>query len=179
MGFIISTYQCFPNGSYSGAARGNIFQGVYSSESNERYAQGIGDIGHECFFAIVHFFKVEVMFEPSGFAPLAGFKVLAYFFQPLLNPIQIMPGFVGLFLAGVVLSYAYIWSDSLYMSIGIHAGLIFAIKGESVFLDRLGIVAPWFFGDGNVVTGVFGWIMLLCVLVILRYINPQKSYCQL
>ena len=58
------------------------------------------------------------------------------------------------------------------MSIGIHAGWIFAIKGESVFLNRLGIVAPWFFGDGNVVTGVFGWIMLLCVLVILRYTNP-------
>ncbi len=127
------------------------------------------------FFAIVHFFHARTMPDPTGFDPLSGFMALGYFFQPLLDPIQVMPGFVGLFLVGVVLAYAYLWSGSLYMPIGLHAGWVFAVKGEGLFLYQIEDVVPWFFGDGRVVTGVFGWLMLLVMLTTLRKFIPQKQ----
>ncbi|MEJ2746158.1 MAG: type II CAAX endopeptidase family protein [bacterium] len=118
------------------------------------------------FFAIVHFFNASDMPTVHGFHPLLGFKALAYFFQPLLSPAEVIPGFIGLFLVSIVLAYAYIKTGSLYLSIGLHAGWVFGIKAESLFLDRINAVAPWFFGDGRVVTGVFGWIMLLLMLAV-------------
>jgi membrane protease YdiL (CAAX protease family) len=120
------------------------------------------------FFAIVHFFNASDMPVLHGFHPLLGFKALVYFFQPLLSPAEVLPGFIGLFLVGIVLAYAYVRTGSLYLSIGLHAGWVFGIKAESLFFDRINSVAPWFFGDGRVVTGVFGWIMLLLMLVIVR-----------
>lgn len=128
------------------------------------------------FFAIVHFFNAADMPQSAGFAPLQGFKALIYFFQPLLTPIDWIPGFVGLFLVGIVLASACLRTRSLYMAIGLHAGWVFAIKGEGLFLLRMKAFAPWFFGGGDIVTGVFGWIMLLCMLAILgRFIPEEKG----
>ncbi|MCX6355758.1 MAG: CPBP family intramembrane metalloprotease [Candidatus Aureabacteria bacterium] len=128
------------------------------------------------FFAIVHFFNASDMPSPAGFDLFIGFKALAYFFQPLLTPSEVIPGFVGLFLMGVVLACAYLWTGSLYPAIGLHAGWVFGIKAESLFLDRASRVAPWFFGDGRVVTGVFGWLMLFLMLLIVRvYIRRTPS----
>jgi len=127
------------------------------------------------FFAIVHFFNASDMPAPHGFHPLLGFKALAYFFQPLLSPSEVIPGFIGLFLVSIVLAYAYLRTGSLYLSIGLHAGWVFGIKAETLFLDRMNHVAPWFFGDGRVVTGVFGWIMLLLMLAAVRCFIPHKT----
>ena len=124
------------------------------------------------FYAIVHFFNAADLPAPAGFAPLYGFKALAYFFQPLLSPAEWIPGFIGLLLVGVVLAVACIRSRSLYLAIGLHAGWVFAIKGEGLFLSRINRhTAEWFFGGGEVVTGVFGWIMLLAMLLVVRRIT--------
>lgn len=127
------------------------------------------------FFAIVHFFNASDMPASTGFHPFIGFKALVYFFQPLLSPAELIPGFIGLFLVGIVLAYAYLRTGSLYLSIGLHAGWVFGIKAESLFLDRMNHVAPWFFGDGRVVTGVFGWIMLLLMLLVVKCFIPHKT----
>lgn len=126
------------------------------------------------FFAVLHFFNASDMPSPRGFDPLIGFKAIAYFFQPLRHPAAVMPGFIGLFLVGVVLAYAYLRTGSLYPGIGIHAGWVLGIKAESLFLDRAKNVAPWFFGDGRVVTGIFGWLMLCLMVVAVRYSFPRR-----
>ena len=64
-----------------------FFRGFILQNLMKDMRRGSAILATSVFFAIVHFFKAEGIFEPSGFAPLAGFKVLTYFFQPLLNPI--------------------------------------------------------------------------------------------
>lgn len=132
-------------------------------------------IAMSAFFAIVHFFNASDMPIPSSFDPLLGFKAVAYFFAPLLKPAEVMPGFIGLFLFGAVLGVAVLRTGSLYLAIGIHAGCVFGVKAEGLFLDRAGGVAPWFFGDGRIVTGVFGWIVLLAMLGALRRCIPPHG----
>lgn len=127
------------------------------------------------FFAIVHFFNASDMPVPRSFDPLLGFKAVVYFFAPLLTPAGWIPGFIGLFLFGAVLCVSTIRTGSLYLAMGFHAGCVFGIKAEGLFLDRVKGVAPWFFGDGRVVTGVFGWIVLLAALGAMRSLGNSAS----
>jgi membrane protease YdiL (CAAX protease family) len=150
-----------------------FFRGFILQSLMKDLRKGAAVVAASLFFAIVHFFNAGDMPALAGLDVTAGFRALVYFFQPLLAPSEVIPGFIGLFLVGIVLACAYIWTGSLYLSIGLHAGWVFAIKGESVFLSRAGRVAPWFYGGGEVVTGVFGWIMLAVVLIILRlFVRP-------
>lgn len=127
------------------------------------------------FFAIVHFFNASDMPMPASFDPLLGFKAVAYFFAPLLAPAEVLPGFVGLFLFGAVLGVAVLRTGSLFLAMGLHAGCVFGIKAEGIFLNRVKAVAPWFFGDGRIVTGVFGWIVLLGMLWGMKHLNPESG----
>ncbi|MCX6338379.1 MAG: CPBP family intramembrane metalloprotease [Candidatus Aureabacteria bacterium] len=150
--------------------RGFILQSLFK---NLRRSTAV--VSMSLFFAIVHFFNASDMPASHGSHPLLGFKALAYFFQPLLSPSEVIPGFIGLFLVSIVLTYAYLRTGSLYLSIGLHAGWVFGIKAESLFFDRMNHFAPWFFGDGRVVTGVFGWIMLLLMLLVVRCFIPRGT----
>jgi len=154
-----------------------IFRGFILQSLLKDLRRGGAVVVASLFFAIVHFFNASEMPSPTGFDLFIGFKALAYFFQPLLTPSGVIPGFIGLFLVGMVLACAYLWTGSLYPAIGLHAGWVFGIKAESLFLNRAGGVARWFFGDGRVVTGVFGWLMLLLMLLIVRvYIRRTPSH---
>lgn len=148
-----------------------FFRGFILQSLRKDLGPGMAIFWTSLFFGIVHFFNAADLPSPAGYAPLYGFKAIAYFFQPLLVPAEWIPGFIGLFLVGVVLAYSCVRTGSLYLSIGLHAGWVFAIKGEDPFLARVDTVSPWFFGGGDVVTGVFGWIMLLVMLGIVRKIT--------
>jgi len=165
--------------SLSGAVVGFIeepfFRGFILQSLFKDMRRSTSVVAMSLFFAIVHFFNASDMPPAHGFHPLLGFKALVYFFQPLLSPSELIPGFIGLFLVSIVLAYAYLRTGSLYLSIGLHAGWVFGIKAETLFLDRINSVAPWFFGDGRVVTGVFGWIMLLLMLLVVRCLVPRRT----
>jgi hypothetical protein len=123
------------------------------------------------FFAIVHFFKAHDMPAPRGFDPLIGFKAIAYF-SDRSSPRDVIPASSASSLSAWC-SAARTSGRALYLSIGLHAGWVFGIKAEGLFLDRQNVVVPWFFGDGYVVTGVFGWLMLLLMLAVVRCCLPR------
>lgn len=158
----------FLSGAVVGSIEEPFFRGFILQSLFKDMRRSMAIVVMSLFFAIVHFFNASDMPPVQGFHPLLGFKALAYFFQPLLSPSEVIPGFIGLFLVGIVLAYAYMRTGSLYLSIGLHAGWVFGIKAESIFFERINATAPWFFGDGRVVTGVFGWIMLLLMLAVVR-----------
>jgi membrane protease YdiL (CAAX protease family) len=71
----------------------------------------------------------------DGIEPLAGFSHLLASFRPFLDPVLLLPGIFGLFLIGLVLSYALIRTGKLYLGIGLHAGWVFSLKTMRVFGD--------------------------------------------
>jgi membrane protease YdiL (CAAX protease family) len=89
----------------------------------------------------------------------------------IVNFTTIVPSIIGLFLVGVVLSYAYIRTKSLYLSIGLHAGWIFLIKENKVFFDHVKTNREWLFGDSKIITGVLGWSFLIITLIIIRFLT--------
>ena len=126
------------------------------------------------FYAILHFFSFKVLVN-TGSQPLTGFSTLKQFFVPVISEFNlVLPYVIGLFIVGVILSWAYLHTKSLYLPIGLHAGWVFGVKLNSFFLDHNHEMSIWFFGDGHIVTGIFGWIFLIGVLFILKMIVVQN-----
>ncbi|MBE7444090.1 MAG: CPBP family intramembrane metalloprotease [Planctomycetia bacterium] len=123
------------------------------------------------FFSLLHFFKVKLVVSP-GFQPFIGFLVIYESFRDMIvNFNAILPSATGLFLVGVVLSYAYLRTKSLYLSIGLHAGWIFLIKENKVFFHHIRTNLEWLFGDSKIITGVLGWSFLIITLILIRFIT--------
>ncbi|MGE5216434.1 MAG: lysostaphin resistance A-like protein [Chloroflexota bacterium] len=127
------------------------------------------------FYSALHFVKPGDAYFLDGVAPLAGFRHLLTTFHPFLNPLPLLPGIFGLFLIGVILSYALVKSGNLYLSIGLHAGWVFGLKTIRVFGDFNREELGWLFGstDPKIVSGLMTWLGVLLVgLVVSRLTRP-------
>ena len=148
--------------------RGVVLQGLMKDLS-----RSVSIISASLFYAFLHFFSFKVNIS-MGNHPFAGFTTLSGFFSLHNLDLQmILPYMIGLFLVGVVLSLAYLHTGSLYLSIGLHAGLVYGVKMNHMFLDHNHEISTWFFGDGHIVSGIFGWIFLVGILIIIKMGIPS------
>jgi membrane protease YdiL (CAAX protease family) len=130
------------------------------------------------FYAAVHFVKPGQRYFLEGFDALAGFRHLVSTFGPFLDPASLLPGFVGLFLIGIILSYAYVRTASLYLAIGLHAGWIFGLKTFRVFGDYTKRDVGWVFGstDPKIVSGLAAWIGLVIVGIVVHRLTRDRLH---
>jgi CAAX protease family protein len=152
--------------------RGIIFQGLM-----EDTKPLTAFVAANLFYAAIHFVKPAEEAPLSGIDPFAGFKFLAASFAPFLDAGEILPGLVGLFLVGVVLSYACLRTGALYLSIGLHAGWIFGLQTLSMFGRYQRRDLGWFFGasEPKIVSGVATWIGILAVLAVVHWITRTRE----
>lgn len=127
------------------------------------------------FFSIVHFTQIAGHPSFAKFDLLAGFKTLGLMFAPLGDLSAVIPGFIGLFIVGFILAYCCIWTRGLYFSIGLHAGWIFIIKTDSLFVLLNQGQKYSFYGTEKMVDGMLSWIILLGLLCILKVVLGQKN----
>ena len=124
-------------------------------------------------YAIVHFFARKPL---SGeITWLSGFQQLGLMLGGFLDWHALMPGFVNLTLAGLLLGLAYQRTGNLWFSIGLHAGWIFWLKSYGLFTTRLEGANEWLWGSGKLIDGwVAGIVLTATFLVALRYLPRQK-----
>jgi membrane protease YdiL (CAAX protease family) len=117
------------------------------------------------FYSLIHFVKPGDDYYLDHFDLLAGFRHLATTFEAFRDPLMIAPGILGLFLIGVVLSFAMDRTGNLYLSIGLHAGWIFSLKSLRVFGNFRRRQLGWVFGasEPQIVSGVATWFGVLLV----------------
>ncbi|MDR4509994.1 MAG: CPBP family intramembrane metalloprotease [Candidatus Brocadiaceae bacterium] len=122
-------------------------------------------------YSFLHFFSAKLPVAP-GIQPFVGFVVVYHSFASIiLKFTTILPSVIGLFCAGIVLSYAFLRTQSLYCSIGLHAGWIFLLKSNKFFFDDVYKKPHWFFGDNEIVTGMLSWCLLLATLILVRFVT--------
>jgi len=128
------------------------------------------------FYSAIHFLKPAEEFSLTGLDPWAGVRYLADAFIPFLDP-ALLPGIFGLFLIGLVLSYAFFRTGSLYLSMGLHAGWIFGLKTIRVYGDFRREDLGWLFGstDPKLVSGVAVWIVILAVGTVVHWITRKHE----
>jgi uncharacterized protein len=129
------------------------------------------------FYSALHFVRPAEEYFLSGIDPWAGFRHLFSTFAPFLDPANIAPGIIGLFLIGIVLSYAFVRTGTLYLSIGLHAGWIISIKTVRVFGDYTRESLGWLFGstDPKIVSGVMTWAGVILVGVAVHWVTRKRA----
>jgi hypothetical protein len=128
-------------------------------------------------YSSLHFFKADYPVS-QGLQVFVGVKTITAFFKPLFFQfVENVPAMIGLFLIGVVLSYAFIKTKSLYLSIGLHSGWVFMMKTDGIFLVRIRERLVWLFGDSQLVTGVLAWFLMLCIFLAIKKIYSNSAYC--
>jgi len=151
--------------------RGIIFRGLL-----EDWKPFPAFIGANLFYSALHFVEPPERYFLSGIDPWAGFRHLFSTFAPFSEPAEIAPGVIGLLLIGIVLSYAYVRTGTLYLSMGLHAGWVISIKTVRVFGDYQVENLGWLFGstDPKIVSGVATWIGVSLVGVAVYWITRRR-----
>jgi len=85
--------------------------------------------------------------------------------------IVMWPKLLGLFLLGIALCYGYLRSGSLFLSIGIHSGLVYAIKLRKMLFVDPPAQFEWLFGDKWLVGGALSWFAIGIIILLIRT-NP-------
>ena len=129
------------------------------------------------FYSALHFVKPGEDYFLDRLDPLAGFRHLLTTFEPFLDPLALLPGLFGLFLIGVVLSYALARTRNLYLSIGLHAGWIIGLRTVRVFGDFNRRDLGWAFGftDPKIVSGLVTWLCILLVALAITWFTRRGS----
>lgn len=152
--------------------RGMIFKGLL-----EDWRPTGAFVGASLFYSAIHFVKPAQKSYLEGLDPLAGFSHLIHTFEQFLNPLSILPGLVGLFLLGMLLSYAFFRTNSLYLSMGLHAGLVFGVKTIRVYGNYTREDLGWIFGssDPKIISGIAAWILIAAIGVFIHSITRKRQ----
>ena len=127
-------------------------------------------------FAIVHFLKPDDKFDITEVHWLSGFALIPHTFHQFAEPMTLLAGFTTLFALGWLCGDAALRTRALWMSIGLHAGIVFVKMSFSVLSKRRDAHLPWTGRDfqvGLVPVGVLllGWI---AVVLWLAYENRAR-----
>ena len=128
-------------------------------------------------FSAIHFIRPTNDAVLVKADPWAGFRHLAGSFHLFFDPAAVAPGLFGLFLIGSILCYAFEKTGNLYLSIGLHAGWIFALKTIRVFGDYSRLDLGWVFGatDPKIVSGVATWLGIVLVGLMVHELTLNRT----
>jgi len=143
-----------------------FFRGIFFQGLREDLGRLRGYLSASFFFSVIHFVRPANHAVLIDADPWAGIRHLVSSFHPFLDPGPLLPGFVGLFLIGVILCYAFERTGTLYLSIGLHAGWIFGLKTVRVFGDYARNDLSWIFGssDPKIVSGAATWLGIVLLV---------------
>ena len=150
--------------------RGILFKGLLQNGKVRAFVLS------NLFYSALHFIRPGEAYFVDGFDPLAGLRHLVYTFMPFSEPLNLLPGMVGLFLLGIVLSYAFLRTGNLYLSIGLHGGWVFGLQSMRVFGDFRRDDLGWLFGstDPKIVSGIATWIGIVSVLLLVHWLTRSR-----
>lgn len=121
-------------------------------------------------FAFLHFLK-----PPGGLADphssLAGFELLGKVLLHFAEPKFFITDFLTLTIVGIILCWARLRTNSLWFSIGLHAGWVFAYTSFNLFYNPIiHPLHPWGVGD-NLRSGIIPLAALLATAVVCHYLT--------
>jgi uncharacterized protein len=125
-------------------------------------------------FAAVHFLKGSER-EPAIVTWTTGFESIGDAFAGFGDPMMVLAAFATLFLIGCILADARMFTRSLWLPIGLHAGWIFASGAFSLLARRQIVALPWL--GKNLLVGIIplGLTAVTWILMRLWLKNDRAS----
>lgn len=128
-------------------------------------------------FTAVHFLKPDDKVELAQVTWLSGFELIPHVFHQFSEPMLLLGGFTTIFVLALMLGDVTVRTRSLWMAIGLHAGVVFAKMSFSKFTKRDEAYLPWVGEElqiGLVPVGVLLIAWLLARLW-LRYVDRTPT----
>ena len=125
-------------------------------------------------YSLVHFLRysgTEIFTHPTF---LSSLQVYVATLAPFAKLAAIWPGAIGLFIFGMVLSYAYLKTENLVFSIGLHAGCVFFLKMDRWFIHVESETHKIWFGGTDFHASILGWIAILLMGVVIRQLFGKQ-----
>lgn len=125
-------------------------------------------------YALVHFFARPAPPESINWA--TGILVLGQMLRGFADFQTLVPAFLNLLLAGMILGVAFQFTRSLYLSIGLHAGWIFWLKSYGFLTRETPGANVWLWGTGKLIDGWMALFVLVFVLLLVwKVCDKQRS----
>jgi membrane protease YdiL (CAAX protease family) len=125
-------------------------------------------------FSMIHFLNPQKE-QIVNVRWYSGFALLPNSFWRFSDPLIVLGGFIAIGILGLLLAHATIRTSSLWLAIGIHAGLIFGKMGLNKVTKRLQDTAPWFGSDITVGIGSILILLFLWALIWLVYLRGEPD----
>ncbi len=95
-------------------------------------------------FAVLHFLKPpEGTLAPHAVVWSSGFALIPEVFHQFSDPLLVLAGCTTLFLMSLILCHATARTRSLWLAIGLHAGLVLGARSFNILAQRRGQALPW------------------------------------
>ena len=148
-----------------------LFRGAIYGGLRRAMPWGAALLASSAIYAIVHFLTRPV--SPDVVRWDSGLRALPTMLAGAADLKTLVPAFLSLTLAGVVLGLAYQRTGDLYASIGIHAGWIFWLKFYGLLTRSVPAADAWFWGTRKLVDG---WLAFAALVVVLGIVLSLKRY---
>jgi hypothetical protein len=150
-----------------------LFRGAIFGGLRRALPWGAALVASSAIYAIVHFMGRPA--NPPAIGWLSGMRVLPSMLAGMAQPGGLVPAFLNLTLAGIVLALAYHFTGDILTSIGIHAGWIFWLKFYGYLTKGVAGVDPVFWGTRKLVDGWLAFVALAVVLGIVLAVARRRS----
>jgi uncharacterized protein len=125
-------------------------------------------------YALVHFFQRPA--EPQTIHWHTGLRVLGEMLRGFIDLGQLIPGFINLFIAGLILGLARKRTGLLYFPIGLHAGWIFWLKSYGAVTDQALNTQTWIWGTRKLIDGwAASAVLMLTLWLVLRLTRSRDQ----
>ncbi|HNV85377.1 MAG TPA: CPBP family intramembrane metalloprotease [Candidatus Omnitrophota bacterium] len=162
-----------------GVLEETFFRGFLYGRLKERWNLFWSLAGTNSFYSLLHFFKGGNYGVPPNPDFTDSFKSMFHLLDPFWNPAQLVPAFLGLLLFGLILSYCYLKTRSLYFSIGLHAGCVFFLKVDGWFVGSVPNTSLLIFGSKNLYDGLLGLFFFGILFLFLTRLLRNNTVKQL
>jgi membrane protease YdiL (CAAX protease family) len=115
-------------------------------------------------FAGVHFLKPDETVKLTQINWLSGFELIPHVFHQFTEPLLLLGGFTTILVLALMLGDVTVRTRSLWMAIGLHAGVVFVKMSFSKFTKRDTACLPWIgeelqIGLIPVIALLLGWLL--------------------
>jgi len=155
-----------------------FFRGVLFGALRKTFHWVLALLVSSAIYALLHFLERAHLGTVVGWT--SGLAVFGQMLTGFTDPAKLIPGFLNLTLAGVILGLAYQRTGSLHFSIGLHAGWIFWLKTYGFVTCDSDPSRTWFFGTDKLIDGWLAFLVMLVVFGVVGRVlvqeNPQVGW---
>jgi uncharacterized protein len=152
----------------------SLFRGAILGLARQSFSPLSSALFTSALFAVVHFLKpAEDKIQDVRW--YSGFEILPHAFHQFAEPMLVLGLFLSLALLGLLLAHATLRTQSLWLPMGIHAGLIFGKMGFSKMSKRIQDLMPWFGSDITIGVGSILILLFLWLLIWLSFLRDDTD----